>query len=1270
MRQKKWKEKIGGNSELIIIGALIILSIILAADHLFNLPRLLSGAPPEQFEWGELVFDLVAIFCIGLISFILVRKSEAERREVEQIRWREKDKAQEYLDVAGVILLAINAEQKVTLINRKGCEILGYEEEEITGKNWFDQFVPEWDRERVRAAFVRLMPGGHKAAEYFENPVLTKSGEERIIAWHNTLLTDETGNITGTLSSGEDITERKKTEEALQEERNKLQAIIDSMEYGLTIQDRDYNIIFQNEALKGLFGNQLGEKCYQAYEFRDEICDGCPVRMAWADGKPHTAERKIMWKSGEIMFWENTANPIRDTRGEIVACLEIARNITERKKAEETLRESQAKLQSIFSAVPAGIGMTTNQTIRELNARLCEITGYSKEELLGKSISVVYPSDQDYLSARCEIYDQLREKGYSTIEASWKRKDGKLISVLLNCALLKPGDFSQGITFTVLDISERKKAEKTLGQSEERYRELFDNMGSGVAVYEAIDKGKDFMFKGFNRAGEQIEKVEKESLIGKTILEIFSDAENFPLLKVFERVWRTGKPERASTEVRKDQIIVGWRENYIYRLPTGEMVSIFEDITERKRVEEALRESEEKYKALIEAAGRAGEGIIIIQDNGVEEAAFVFVNEQFCRMSGYSQEELLGRSSWDFIPHEIAVRLRDWYKRRHMGESLPSHYEAAGVHKDGTIVPLELSIVTMPWQGKIATVLYIRDITERKKAEETIRTERDKLENVTRNIGVGLATISKDYQTIWANEVLKQIFGEVEGKLCYNTYNGRTNICPGCGVREVFEQGKDVSVHEQVGKDKDGNTIWSQIIATPLRDKEGNITASMEVVVPITERKKAEERLKAEKEFSEKLISTTNAIIVGLDKEHRILLFNQGAERITGYKVKEIIGKDWFKIFFKEEMYPEMIRVWKDAWGKDSHVHTNLICSKSGKEIIAQWSNTSIMDGAGEPIMLLCIAVDITERKKAEEALRESEEKHRTYIENAPYGIFIVDSEARYIDVNEAACRMTGYSRDELLNMTIMQLAPSDTSPELLEPFEKLKRHGKTSSEIVIQRKDASVIHASLDAVALSDGRFIAFCSDITRRKKAEEEIENLAKFPSENPDPILRISKDGIILYTNDSSLSLLDEWGTFVNQNAPDYLKQSVTEIFNTGLTKNIEIEHQGRILSFIVVPVHGTDYVNFYGRDITQSKKAEEALRTSEEKYRAIVENATDQIFTLDRQCRFLAINKTAAEISRKSVSEMVGKSLLLIFPKETAAQFQKISRKCLKPDRVNL
>jgi PAS domain S-box-containing protein len=127
----------------------------------------------------------------------------------------ERNKAQQYLNIAGVIIVAINDKGIVSLINKKGCSVLGYKKEEIIGKSWFDLCVPEGDKKERKDAFKKVMAGEIAEAEDYENSIITKSGEERIIAWHNTTLTDEKGNIIGTLSSGKDITQRKQTEEEL-----------------------------------------------------------------------------------------------------------------------------------------------------------------------------------------------------------------------------------------------------------------------------------------------------------------------------------------------------------------------------------------------------------------------------------------------------------------------------------------------------------------------------------------------------------------------------------------------------------------------------------------------------------------------------------------------------------------------------------------------------------------------------------------------------------------------------------------------------------------------------------------------------------------------------------------------------------------------------------------------------------------------------------------------------------------------------------------------
>lgn len=141
---------------------------------------------------------------------------EAQRKEVEETLREERDKAQRYLDTVESIMVALDTNACITLVNRKGCDLLGYEEQELLGKNWFEIFLPPEDREGVEQVFQKLMLGNIQPVEYYENPITTRNREERVIAWHNSILRDDKDKIIGTLAAGEDITKRKRAEEKAQ----------------------------------------------------------------------------------------------------------------------------------------------------------------------------------------------------------------------------------------------------------------------------------------------------------------------------------------------------------------------------------------------------------------------------------------------------------------------------------------------------------------------------------------------------------------------------------------------------------------------------------------------------------------------------------------------------------------------------------------------------------------------------------------------------------------------------------------------------------------------------------------------------------------------------------------------------------------------------------------------------------------------------------------------------------------------------------------------
>ncbi|MBI5587467.1 MAG: PAS domain S-box protein [Deltaproteobacteria bacterium] len=189
-------------------------------EFVFEDGSLVDGLIPTDMNelWMRLFISL------NFLGFSLyARTIVARRRDAEELLREERDMAQMYLDAAGVIFLILDAGQKVTLINRRGCEVLGYEEEEIVGRDWFENFLPERIRRETTEVFESLFKGGASIVEYHENTVVTKSGAERLVAWHNVALRDRNGKASAVLSSGEDITEKRLAEDTLRERFDELE---------------------------------------------------------------------------------------------------------------------------------------------------------------------------------------------------------------------------------------------------------------------------------------------------------------------------------------------------------------------------------------------------------------------------------------------------------------------------------------------------------------------------------------------------------------------------------------------------------------------------------------------------------------------------------------------------------------------------------------------------------------------------------------------------------------------------------------------------------------------------------------------------------------------------------------------------------------------------------------------------------------------------------------------------------------------------------------
>ncbi len=269
-----------------------------------------------------------------------------ERMQTKEALREERDRAQRYLDIAGVIILVIDADQTVSLLNRRGCQVLGCGETQVVGKNWFDHFIPERHREQVRNIFEQLMTGEIEAVEYFENPIVRRDGEERMIAWYNTILKDGDGHIVGTLSSGEDITLRERTESALRESEELFRQLAENIRDVFFVRDVQQNrMLYVSPAFKQIWGLPQ-ERIYrdprafiQAVhpDDRQNVIEGLSRQN---QGEFFNQEYRILRPDGAVRWIWARAFPIYDDEtGQVYRVAGIAEDVTERKRMEGQLRE-------------------------------------------------------------------------------------------------------------------------------------------------------------------------------------------------------------------------------------------------------------------------------------------------------------------------------------------------------------------------------------------------------------------------------------------------------------------------------------------------------------------------------------------------------------------------------------------------------------------------------------------------------------------------------------------------------------------------------------------------------------------------------------------------------------------------------------------------------------------------------------------------------------------------------------------------------------------
>jgi len=571
------------------------------------------------------------------------------------------------------------------------------------------------------------------------------------------------------------------------------------------------------------------------------------------------------------------------------------------------------------------------------------------------------------------------------------------------------------------DISKLKKVEQSIQESESRFRELFKNISSGVAIYEAKNNGRDFVIKDFNQAAEKIEKVKKEDITGKSVLKVFPGVIGFGLFKVFQEVYKTGKPQHHPISLYRDQRITGWRENYVYKLFSGEIVAVYDDITERKQAEEQLKASEERLKILFDYAPDA----YYISDL---KGNFIDGNKAAERVIGYKREELIGSS---FLKLKL-LSLADTAKAakllvKNLRGQPTGPDEFVLNRKDNSKVTVEISTYPVKIKGKTLVLGIARDITERKQAEEKIKhlnlvlrairrvnqlvvREKDPeklLKGACENLiktrgyyntwialldkkgkletyaeaGLGKAflpmieLLKKGRLTACGKKALKQLEVVIT--------EDPVSACTGCPLAQEYSgrgamtirlehSGKvyglmSICIPAHLAVDQEEQSLFKEVA--------GDIAFGLYNIELDEESKQAEENVKTAKDELQIILDSVPAIIFYKDIEGRIIRLNKALANSLKMSIEDIVGKTTEELFPREQA--ENMR--KD----DQEV---MISGKAKRDIIQpyttpdgiRWLITDKIpykDKEGKVTGVIGLAKDITVQRKEEQELKQTYQK-------------------------------------------------------------------------------------------------------------------------------------------------------------------------------------------------------------------------------------------------------------------------------------------------------
>jgi PAS domain S-box-containing protein len=997
-------------------------------------------------------------------------------------------------------------------VNQALCDLMGLPEESILGKTVFDfnppekaKFYDELDKELIQT----------RGTQIYESEALDAQGHNHSIIFNKAVHINTQNEVEGFISVLMDISERKQMEETLAVEKLRLTNIIEGTNAGTWEWNIQTGETIFNERWARMLGYTLEELAPISIETwntlvhpEDSIISEnlinrhlsgeldyyeCEARMRHKNGR-------WVWvlDRGKVTRWTDDSKPLIMSG--------THQDITDRKTAELALVEEKQRLDNIIEATNVGTwewNIQTGETI--FNERYAEALGYTLEELFPTTSktwdTLIHPEDREISDRQLELHLK-GELEYYECEVRLRHKDGGWIWVLDRGKVTRWTDDGKPLFMygTHQDITERRQAEDVRRQLEDKFTKAFNISPDAISITRMEDGRYIDVNEGFCR----ISGYSREESIGKTsnALNLWPDPEDRNA--IVRGLTQDGRVENLEFSFRKKsgEIITGLVSANLIELEGKNCIlAVIRDISDRKKMEEALRYSEERFRLLFEqmAEGFALHEIIVDENQKPVDYRFLEVNPAFEKQTGLKRADIMGRTVREVLPQTEEYWIETYGKVALQDESLRYenyHSELNRWYSVGAFSPKfgQFAVTIEDITASKQTLLALEESTERfRQVTETINEVFWLCEAATENI----LYVSPNFETVF-------------GRTCDSFYENPQSFLDYIHPDDVEDiRMGQIALREQgINSDQeyrilrpDGEVRWLHGKVFAVKDAEGRTIRYTGTDEDITERRQLDEALRDREHLLNQIFDILPVGLWIANAKGELVRSNPAGRKIWG--AEPLVGQEEYGVF-KARRLPSMEEIAAEDWAVAKTINEGVTIQNEMLEIDAfdgekrtiLNSTAPVLNDDGKVQSAVIVNLDITDWMRTEEALKSTQLQFQSLIENAPDGIALLNEAMQFVYVSPAGRKIFGYDMEDSLAAAPDALTHPDDLPAVLSELQKIfiKPGLMTTLQYRFKHKDGSYrwlesIFTNLLHEPSVNGIIINF-RDITDRRAAEQKVQ------------------------------------------------------------------------------------------------------------------------------------------------------------------------------------